>query len=279
MERVADAVFRAGPGPDRPEGEVCRSVRFGRRGMGRSRGMSRRIRRWGRRDSMSGCRDSAGDDFADGVGGRGDSGPRGDGHHRFEGGFSHLMLALLSPRTSCIRGDPGVSGSPAAGCAASGSVMSVAGGDDAFLARIEDTLQNLQPRPKLVIFNYPHNPSAASRLSRNSGRRRLALAKKYNVLLISDFAYGETCFGDYIATELSCHAGGEGCGRRIFRRCRSRTTWRGGASGSAAGTMRWCGRSRRSRGITTTGILRRFRLRRSWRTLQRQVRARAVRDL
>jgi aspartate/methionine/tyrosine aminotransferase len=30
-------------------------------------------------------------------------------------------------------------------------------------------------------------------------QKAVALANKYNVLLISDFAYGETCFGDYEA--------------------------------------------------------------------------------
>jgi len=34
------------------------------------------------------------------------------------------------------------------------------GNDEAFLERIEYVVQHLYPRPKLIILNYPHNPTA-----------------------------------------------------------------------------------------------------------------------
>ena len=114
-------------------------------------------------------------------------------------GFSHLMLALLSAGDTVIVGDPAYPIHMYAVTLAGGSVMSVPlGNDDAFLARIENTLQNLQPRPKLVIFNYPHNPSAIT-IEPDFWTKAVAMAKKFNVLLISDFAYGETCFDGYKA--------------------------------------------------------------------------------
>ena len=127
-------------------------------------------------------------------------------------GFSHLMLALLSAGDTVIVGDPAYPIHMYAVTLAGGSVMSVKlGNDDAFLARIEDTLQNLQPRPKLVIFNYPHNPSAIT-IEPEFWQKAVALAKKYNVLLISDFAYGETCFGDYKAPSFLATAGSKDVG-------------------------------------------------------------------
>ena len=127
-------------------------------------------------------------------------------------GFSHLMLALLSAGDTVIVGDPAYPIHMYAVTLAGGSVMSVKlGNDDAFLARIEDTLQNLQPRPKLVIFNYPHNPSAIT-IEPEFWQKAVALAKKYNVLLISDFAYGETCFGDYTAPSFLATAGSKDVG-------------------------------------------------------------------
>ena len=76
-------------------------------------------------------------------------------------GFSHLMLALLSAGDTVVVGDPAYPIHMYAVTLAGGSVMTVRlGNDEAFLARIEEVLKNLQPRPKLVIFNYPHNPSA-----------------------------------------------------------------------------------------------------------------------
>ncbi|HUO06831.1 MAG TPA: aminotransferase class I/II-fold pyridoxal phosphate-dependent enzyme [Phycisphaerae bacterium] len=127
-------------------------------------------------------------------------------------GFSHLMLALLSAGDTVIVGDPAYPIHMYAVTLAGGSVMSVPlGNDDAFLARIEHTLQNLQPRPKLVIFNYPHNPSAIT-IEPEFWAKAVAMAKKFNVLLISDFAYGETCFGDYKAPSFLATPGAKDVG-------------------------------------------------------------------
>lgn len=127
-------------------------------------------------------------------------------------GFSHLMLALLSAGDTVIVGDPAYPIHMYAVTLAGGSVLSVPlGNDDAFLARIEHNLQNLQPRPKLVIFNYPHNPSAIT-IDPDFWVKAVALAKKYGVLLISDFAYGETCFGGYKAPSFLEAAGSKDVG-------------------------------------------------------------------
>lgn len=127
-------------------------------------------------------------------------------------GFSHLMLALLSAGDTVVVGDPAYPIHMYAVTLAGGSVMSVPlGNDDAFLERIEHVLQNLQPRPKLVIFNYPHNPSALT-VEPSFWIKAVAMAKKYNVLLISDFAYGETCFDGYQAPSFLATPGAKDVG-------------------------------------------------------------------
>lgn len=120
-------------------------------------------------------------------------------------GFSHLMLALLSAGDTVVVGDPAYPIHMFAVTLAGGSVMSVPlGNDEAFLERVEHILQSLQPRPKLVIFNYPHNPSAIT-VDPSFWVKAVAMAKKYNVLLVSDFAYGETNFDGYRAPSfLAC---------------------------------------------------------------------------
>jgi len=127
-------------------------------------------------------------------------------------GFSHLMLALLSAGDTVVVGDPAYPIHMYAVTLAGGSVMAVPlGNDEAYLARIEHVLQGLQPRPKLVIFNYPHNPSAIT-IEPEFWVKAVALAKKYNVLLISDFAYGETCFDGYTAPSLLATPGAKDVG-------------------------------------------------------------------
>ncbi|MEI8197962.1 MAG: aminotransferase class I/II-fold pyridoxal phosphate-dependent enzyme [Phycisphaerae bacterium] len=127
-------------------------------------------------------------------------------------GFSHLMLALLSAGDTVVVGDPAYPIHMYAVTLAGGSVMSVPlGNDDAFLERIEHVLRNLQPRPKLVIFNYPHNPSAIT-IDPEFWTKAVAMAKKYGVLLISDFAYGETCFDGYKAPSFLATPGAKDVG-------------------------------------------------------------------
>lgn len=127
-------------------------------------------------------------------------------------GFSHLMLALLSAGDTVLVGDPAYPIHMYAVTLAGGSVISVPlGNDDAFLARIEHVLTNIQPRPKLIIFNYPHNPSAIT-IEPDFWTKAVALAKKYNVLLISDFAYGETCFDGYKAPSFLATSGAKDVG-------------------------------------------------------------------
>ncbi|HEY4330616.1 MAG TPA: aminotransferase class I/II-fold pyridoxal phosphate-dependent enzyme, partial [Phycisphaerae bacterium] len=127
-------------------------------------------------------------------------------------GFSHLMLALLSAGDTVVVGDPAYPIHMYAVTLAGGSAISIPlGNDDAYLARIEYVLKSIQPRPKLVIFNYPHNPAAIT-IEADFWEKAVALAKKYNVLLISDFAYGETCFDDYKAPSFLATRGSKDVG-------------------------------------------------------------------
>jgi len=127
-------------------------------------------------------------------------------------GFSHLMLALLSAGDTVVVGDPAYPIHMYAVALAGGSVYSVPlGNDEAFLARIEHVLKNLYPKPKLIILNYPHNPSAIT-VEPEFYQQAVALARKYNVLVISDFAYGETCYDNYRAPSFLAAAGAKEVG-------------------------------------------------------------------
>ena len=127
-------------------------------------------------------------------------------------GFSHLMLALLSAGDTVIVGDPAYPIHMYAVALAGGSVISVPlGNDEAFLERIENVVRNLYPHPKLLIFNYPHNPSAIT-IEPHFWSLVVALCKKYNVLAISDFAYGETCFDSYKAPSFLATPGAKEVG-------------------------------------------------------------------
>lgn len=114
-------------------------------------------------------------------------------------GFSHLMLALLGPGDTAVVGDPAFQIHTYAVHLAGGNVIKVPlGNDQAFLDRIEHVLRNLYPKPKVLILNYPHNPTAMC-VDLDFWVKVVDMAKRHGVMVISDFAYGQTCFDDYKA--------------------------------------------------------------------------------
>ncbi|MCX5660158.1 MAG: aminotransferase class I/II-fold pyridoxal phosphate-dependent enzyme [Planctomycetota bacterium] len=114
-------------------------------------------------------------------------------------GFSHLILALMGPGDTAVVADPAFQIHTYAVVLAGGNVISVPlGNDQAFLDRVERVLDTATPKPKLVILNYPHNPTAMT-VDRPFFERVVKMAEKHQVMIIHDFAYGETCFDGYKA--------------------------------------------------------------------------------
>ncbi len=114
-------------------------------------------------------------------------------------GFSHLMLALLSPGDTAVVTNPAFQIHTYAVVLAGGNVIHVPlGNDDAFLESIENVLDHITPKPKVMILNYPNNPTTLC-VDLAFWEKVVAIAKKHHVMVISDFAYGETCFDGYQA--------------------------------------------------------------------------------
>jgi alanine-synthesizing transaminase len=114
-------------------------------------------------------------------------------------GFSHLCLALLGPGDTVVVGDPAFPIHIYAPAMAGANVIRVPlGNDQAFLDRIERTIDGLYPQPKLLILNYPHNPTAMT-IEPDFWPRAIAMSHRRNIMIISDFAYGEVCFDGYKA--------------------------------------------------------------------------------
>ncbi|MEX2213704.1 MAG: aminotransferase class I/II-fold pyridoxal phosphate-dependent enzyme [Phycisphaeraceae bacterium] len=114
-------------------------------------------------------------------------------------GFSHMCLALLGPGDSAVVGNPAFQIHTYAIILAGASTIAVPlGNDDAFLERIDHVLTSLTPKPKAIVLNYPHNPTAMT-VEPWFYDHVVRLADKHQVMVLHDFAYGETCFDGYKA--------------------------------------------------------------------------------
>ncbi len=114
-------------------------------------------------------------------------------------GFSHMCLAMMGPGDSAIVPAPSFPVHVYAVVLAAGNVIALDCREpDKFLTNIAYTCEHLYPRPKLVIVNFPHNPTTTC-IEQDFFVELVKLAKKYGFLVISDFAYADICFENYEA--------------------------------------------------------------------------------
>ncbi len=112
-------------------------------------------------------------------------------------GFSHMCLALMGPGDTAIVPAPYFPVHVYAVALASGNVISLPVTDsDKFLSDIAYTCETLYPRPKLLIICYPHNPSSVV-VEQAFFDEVVKLARRYNLMVISDFAYADVAFDGY----------------------------------------------------------------------------------
>ena len=114
-------------------------------------------------------------------------------------GFSHLCLAMMGPGDTAIVPDPAFPIHNYAVALAGANVVSVPlGNDETFIKNVTMVIEHMYPTPKLLILNYPHNPTAMT-VDEGFFEPIVELAKKTGIAVINDFAYGETCFDGYKA--------------------------------------------------------------------------------
>ncbi len=129
-------------------------------------------------------------------------------------GFSHMCLALMGPGDTAIVPAPYFPVHTYAVALASGNVIALEVADnDKFLSNIAYTCQHLYPKPKLLIINYPHNPSTVT-VEADFYVEIVKLARRFGFMVISDFAYSDVAFDGYhppsfLAAPGACEVGVE----------------------------------------------------------------------
>lgn len=114
-------------------------------------------------------------------------------------GISHLCLALVGPGDTVLVAAPAFPIHVYAAVIAGASVIRVPiASEDAFLGRITTMCESLTPAPRLLMLNYPHNPTGAL-ASAEFFTRIVGLAKRYGFMVVNDFAYARVTFDGYIA--------------------------------------------------------------------------------
>ena len=112
-------------------------------------------------------------------------------------GFSHMCLALVGP------GDTAIVPAPyypahlyAVAMAAANAILLEVSNSERLLTNIDYTCRHLMPRPKVLVVNFPHNPSTAV-VEPEFYVEIVKLAKRYGFMVISDLAYADVTFDGY----------------------------------------------------------------------------------
>ncbi len=111
-------------------------------------------------------------------------------------GFANLAQAVTAP------GDVILSPNPAYPIHAYGFI--IAGGviapipahsPEQYLSSVSEAIKVSHMKPRAIVLNYPSNPTAQT-VTLDFYKDAVALAKKHDILILSDLAYAEIYFGD-----------------------------------------------------------------------------------
>ncbi|MGD0515920.1 MAG: aminotransferase class I/II-fold pyridoxal phosphate-dependent enzyme [Thermoguttaceae bacterium] len=122
-------------------------------------------------------------------------------------GFSHMCLALVGPGDTAIVPAPHYPAHLYAVAMAAANAILLEVTDPAnFLSNIDYTCRHMVPRPKLLIINFPHNPTTTV-VEPEFYVEVVKLAKKWKFMVISDLAYADVVFDGYKTPSFLAAAG------------------------------------------------------------------------
>jgi alanine-synthesizing transaminase len=132
-------------------------------------------------------------------------------------GISHLLLAITAPGDVVIVPDPCYPIHFYSAVIGNADVRSVPMEDDEddFLERVERAVKGMWPRPKVLMLNYPNNPTTKV-VELSFFEKVVALAKEYDLFVVQDLAYADLVFDGYKAPSILQVPGAKDVAVEIF---------------------------------------------------------------
>lgn len=137
-------------------------------------------------------------------------------------GLSHLVLATVQPGDVVMTPAPAYPIHPYGVIIAGGEVTSVPIGPGVnFFAQMEKAYKKTWPRPKMLIINYPHNPTTEVVEGLDFFQKVVDFAKENKLMVVHDFAYADLCFDGYKAPSFLQAPGAKEVGVEFFSMTKS----------------------------------------------------------
>ena len=123
-------------------------------------------------------------------------------------GYSHLMLAMITPGSSVIVPNPTYPIHYYAPIIAGGEVRSVPlvfeddeDRQEGFLRRVYQTVKESMPKPVAIVVSFPHNPTTIC-VERDFFKELVSFARREGIWIIHDFAYADISFDGYVPPSI-----------------------------------------------------------------------------
>jgi len=117
-------------------------------------------------------------------------------------GLAHLMLAAVDRDDTVLVPDPSYPIHIYGAVIAGAHIRSVPMGPGIdFFTELERAIRGSYPKPKMMVLGFPSNPTAQC-VELDFFERVIALAKKYDVLVVHDLAYADIVFDGWKAPSI-----------------------------------------------------------------------------
>jgi alanine-synthesizing transaminase len=132
-------------------------------------------------------------------------------------GLSHLVLAIVTPGDVVMTPTPAYPIHPYSVIIAGGEVRHIPIGPGIdFFDEMEKAYKTTWPRPKMLIMNFPHNPTTQVLDGLSFFKKVVDFAKENNIIVIHDFAYADLTFDGYKAPSFLEVPGAKDVGVEFF---------------------------------------------------------------
>ena len=117
-------------------------------------------------------------------------------------GLGHLALATLDKGDAVLVPNPSYPIHPYGFVIAGADIRHVPIGEDIdFFSELENAVKNSFPKPKMLVLNFPGNPSTEC-VDLEFFEKIVKFAKEHEIWVVQDLAYADICFDGYKAPSI-----------------------------------------------------------------------------
>lgn len=117
-------------------------------------------------------------------------------------GLAHLALATTGPGDAILVPNPSYPIHPYGFVISGADIRHIPmTKDEGFFPELESAIRNSWPRPKMLVLNFPSNPTAQC-VELPFFEKLIDIAREHKIWVVQDLAYADLCFDGYVAPSI-----------------------------------------------------------------------------